>query len=59
MPISNGEKEKILAWRISELERAGLDVLDAIAIARSDADLEQARQLVGKCHPNLLVKILT
>ena len=47
-----GEEERVLAWRESELERAGFSGRDAFELAiRPDIDLHAAIDLVRRGYP--------
>jgi hypothetical protein len=54
------EAERILAWRLDELVRAGYDRATAWEIAaRPDVDLHLAVEVVrGGCSPDLALRIL-
>ena len=55
-----GEEERVLAWRESELERAGFSGRDAFELAiRPDIDLHSADDLVRRgCPPATACRIL-
>ena len=54
------ESMRILAWRLHCLEREGCDVINALLIGRSQADLHQARRMLRQgCSPELAAKILS
>lgn len=55
-----GEEERVLAWRESELERAGFSGHDAFELAiRPDIDLHTAVALVRRgCPPAIACRIL-
>ena len=52
--------DAVVEWRFDELERAGLDALDAIRLALDPAfDIAALRALVGRgCDAALAVRIL-
>ena len=52
--------DAVVEWRFDELERAGLDVLDAIRLALDlTFDLAALRKLVRRgCDPGLAVRIV-
>jgi hypothetical protein len=52
--------DAVVEWRFDELERAGLDVLDAITLALDlTFDIASLRALVGRgCEAGLAVRIL-
>ncbi len=52
--------DAVVEWRFDELERAGLDVLDAIRLALDlTFDLAALRELVRRgCEPAVAVRIL-
>jgi hypothetical protein len=54
------EAERVLGWRLEELERAGYDRLSARELAeRSYVDLHLATSLVrGGCPPDTALRIL-
>jgi hypothetical protein len=53
-------QEEVLAWRLSQLERAGYPAETAEQIARSEADLHVALRLLAQgCTPELAAAILT
>ncbi len=46
------EEERVLAWRVDRLERAGFDVVTALELAlRRDIDLHRATDLVHSGCP--------
>ncbi len=52
--------EAVVQWRLETLERAGYDHEQADRIARSEADLHQAVELLGRgCSAALATAILT
>jgi hypothetical protein len=55
-----GEEERVLAWRESELVRAGFHPDDAFELAcRPDVDLHQAIDLIARgCSPPTALRIL-
>ena len=55
-----GEEERVLAWRESELERAGFSARDAFELAiRPDIDLHTAVDLIRRgCPPATACRIL-
>lgn len=55
-----GEEERVLAWRESELVRAGFHPDDAFELAcRPDVDLHQAIDLIARgCPPATALRIL-
>jgi hypothetical protein len=52
--------DAVVEWRFDELERAGLDPLEAITLALDlTFDIAALRTLVGRgCEPRLAVRIL-
>jgi hypothetical protein len=52
--------DAVLEWRFDELERHGVDAVDAIGLALEPSfDLAALRALIGKgCPPALAVRIL-
>jgi hypothetical protein len=54
------EAERVEAWRIAELERAGYDAVQAQVLARRhEVDLHRAVELVARgCAPELALRIL-
>jgi hypothetical protein len=54
------ESERVLRWRIDELERAGYDPQSAQALAeRTDVDLHRASDLIRRgCPTPVALKIL-
>lgn len=54
------EAERVVRWRAEELERAGYDERNAIAVAlRNDIDLHVAVELLGRgCPVETALKIL-
>lgn len=53
------EPDRVLAWRISRLVRAGYSDEGAVAIACSTVDLHSAVELVERgCPPELALRIL-
>lgn len=53
------EPDRVLAWRISRLVRAGYSEEGAAKLARSTVDLHLAVELVERgCSPELALRIL-
>ena len=54
------EEDRVVRWRVHELERAGYEKRWALFLAlRSDVDLHRAVDLLARgCDPSLAVKIL-
>jgi hypothetical protein len=53
------EESKVLDWRISEFQKLVGDYHEAVILAQSDADLEEARRLKSSgCPSHLLCEIL-
>ncbi len=54
------EAERVFAWRLEELERAGYDEANAVELAeRTDVDLHAAIQLTRRgCSADLALRIL-
>jgi hypothetical protein len=52
--------DAVLEWRFDELERCGVDAVDAIGLALEPSfDIATLRSLVGKgCPPGTAVRIL-
>lgn len=54
------ETERVIRWRVEELERAGYDSRMALLLGlRTDVDLHLATDLLGRgCSPRTAVRIL-
>ena len=58
--IERPAPDAVVEWRFDELERAGVDVVDALRLALDTTfDIARLRSLVGRgCHAALAVAIL-
>jgi len=57
--VSDGDADKVFLWRLEQFCQLGLNVVEATELAASDADLGQARYVLGSgCAPELALDIL-
>jgi hypothetical protein len=52
-------QDEVFRWRVEQFRHLGLSKADAAELAASDADLGQARYVLGSgCPPQLALRIL-
>jgi hypothetical protein len=57
--LAGDEEGEVFLWRQDQFRELGFDCLEAAELAVSDADLSQARYLLGSgCAPELALRIL-
>jgi hypothetical protein len=56
---SAGDTDEVFLWRLEQFRLLGLSELEAAELAASDADIGQARYVLGAgCAPDLALAIL-
>jgi hypothetical protein len=57
--LSGSDADDVFLWRLEQFSQLGLGEVEAAELAASDADLGQARYVLGSgCSPQLALEIL-